>query len=266
MRIKLDHFNINQIAESGQCFRWKKLNENSVELVAFSKFLKITDEGDCFELSCSEEEWDNIWKHYFDLDTDYEEIEKLIRASSDEHMIEAYENGYGIRILKQDLWEMIISFLISQNNNITRISRSIDELCIRAGVRVEGTDNEYCFPGPFDLETDIFNDRTLGLGYRSEYLKDMFEFVRNNPKWLYELKTMSYEEARNELLKRKGIGPKVADCICLFGLHMVDAFPIDTHVRQLLEKYYSEGFDHEYYKGVRGIIQQYLFFYELKNK
>ena len=113
------------------------------------------------------------------------------------------------------------------------------------------------------MPEEVFDDRSMGFGYRAQYLKEIYEYGANNPDWLDNLRKMSYDEAMESLLTRKGIGKKVANCICLFGLHHVDAFPIDTHVKQLLDKYYSDGFDFERYKGVAGIIQQYLFYFEL---
>ena len=97
----------------------------------------------------------------------------------------------------------------------------------------------YDFPKPDEAGDEIFEDRSMGFGYRAAYLRELFEFARMTPDWLDNLKKMSYDEAMAELLKRKGIGKKVADCICLFGLHHVDAFPIDTHVKQLLNEYYE---------------------------
>lgn len=121
----------------------------------------------------------------------------------------------------------------------------------------------YTFPKPLEVPDEVFDDRSMGFGYRAPYLKEIYEYGANNPGWLDNLRKMSYDEAMESLLSRKGIGKKVANCICLFGLHHVDAFPIDTHVKQLLDKYYSDGFDFERYKGVAGIIQQYLFYFEL---
>lgn len=268
---RIDHLDLKQTAYSGQCFRWKEADGNGFTIVAFGKSVKIAPvegEEDLFELSCDEKEWDEVWSVYFDMDTDYNHIEKLIMESGDEHLIEAFKLGHGIRILRQDLWETIISYLISQNNNITRIKRSIDALCTRCGYKATGYNEgvSFRFPGPGDkLPEGIFDDSSLGLGYRNIYLKEMYEFAKENPEWLSKIPEMDYAKAREELLKRKGIGPKVADCISLFGLHHVEAFPIDTHVKQLLNKYYSTGFDFDYFDGVAGIIQQYLFFYELQN-
>ena len=266
MKKYIDHFDLSEIAGSGQCFRWKETASESVRVIAFGRVLNMRaceSEPGFYEFDCSEEEWESIWAPYFDLDTDYEAIEARIKKSGDAHLLEAFESGSGIRILKQNLWEIIISFLISQNNNISRIKNSVEALCREGGIKAMGDGEEFSFPMPGDIDPKVFEQVNLGLGYRVPYLKEMYEYASEHPSWLESLKTMNYEDARAELLKRKGIGPKVADCICLFGLHHIDAFPIDTHVKQLLAKYYPNGFNHEYFKGVAGVIQQYLFYYEL---
>ena len=260
-KIEIENMDLEQIATSGQCFRWKKIDENRYSVVAFGKRLEICQDGIEFSMSCDEQEWNEIWSSYFDLDTDYANVARLINESEDEHLKEAYSKGSGVRILRQDLWEIIVSFIISQNNNISRITQSIDKICTRCELPALG--GEYRFPYPVEVEPEFCDDSTLGLGYRNEYLKLIYEYAKENPKWLDELKTMSYDDAMQSLMERKGIGKKVANCICLFGLHHVDAFPIDTHVKQLLAKYYQNGFDFDRYKGVAGIVQQYLFYYEI---
>ncbi len=263
MRIQISNMNLKQIAESGQCFRWKEINTDTFVIPGDSgkniglSDLTIKQEGDIFELSCNEDDWNSQWYEYFDMPTDYEEVKERIFSSGDEHAIEAYKEGAGIRILRQSLWEMIVTFLVSQNNNIKRITASVDAICDLNGGR---------FPYPGDINPKIFEETNLGLGYRVPYLKEIYEYAAENPRWLTKLQSMSFEEANATLQERKGIGPKVANCICLFGLHQVDAFPIDTHVKQFLKEYYPNGFDFEYYKGIAGIIQQYLFYYELKHK
>lgn len=259
--VEINNMNLAQIAQSGQCFRWKNIDEKTYSVVAFGRRLEISQEGRIFTLSCDEAEWNEIWRAYFDIDTDYEDVANRIISSDDEHLKTAYASGSGMRILRQDLWEIIVSFIISQNNNISRITKSIDEICTRCALPAVG--GEYRFPYPGEVKPEFWDDKTLGLGYRNEYLKLTYEYAKNNPNWLDELRVMSYDDAMQNLLERKGIGKKVANCICLFGLHHVDAFPIDTHVKQLLEKYYENGFDFERYKGVAGIVQQYLFYYEI---
>ena len=265
-KTKIDNLDLKQIADSGQCFRWKNTGENEYTVVAFDRALRIKQDGNEFELDCDEADWNNIWKSYLDMDTDYAGIAKLIADGDDAHLKEAYAYGSGVRILRQDLWEMIVTFMISQNNNIKRITNSVDLLCRRCGHKIDGSaegEELYTFPKPLEVPDEVFDYRSMGFGYRAPYLKEIYEYGANNPDWLDNLRKMSYDEAMESLLSRKGIGKKVANCICLFGLHHVDAFPIDTHVKQLLDKYYSDGFDFERYKGVAGIIQQYLFYFEL---
>ena len=264
MFVECNHLNLKEIAESGQCFRFKELLDDTFSVVIGDKNYILKQEEKGISGSFTKEEWENDLSHYFDFETDYDYIENLILNSKDSHLIKAYNQGSGIRILNQDLWEIIISFLISQNNNIKRIKNSIEALCTAAGYKCTDSDSEYRFPKACEFDSENFMRLNLGLGYRNIYLKEMFEYVGTNPLWTDYLKTLDYEEARKELLKHKGIGPKVADCICLFGLHHIEAFPIDTHVRQLLDKYYKSGFNYEYFKGCAGVIQQYLFYYELK--
>lgn len=268
-QIKIENMNLAQIADSGQCFRWKKIEENKYSVVAYGHYVEIEQDGQNFTFSCTKKEWQEIWYDYFDMDTDYEDIKRKIMESGDEHLIRCYELGSGVRILKQDLWEIIVSFIISQNNNIKRITKSVDDLCRVAGKtceNIEGLsdgDLAYRFPLPGEVPESVFDDKSMGFGYRDAYLKGIYAYALENPKWVDSLKGMSYDDAMNSLLAIKGIGKKVANCICLFGLHHVDAFPIDTHVKQLLEEHYADGFDFDRYRGVAGIIQQYLFYYEL---
>ncbi len=254
--VRINHLKPDQIAESGQCFRWKKQGEGIYEIPAFGRVLVMHDRGEGeFEFSCDEAEWLEIWKNYFDMDTDYDRIGELIRESGDEYLKAAYQYGEGIRILRQDVWEMIITFLISQNNNIPRIKNSVAALCMAADVGH--------FPKPGELDRQLLYDRSLGLGYRSEYIDAMYMYAYEHPDFIRKLTEMDYQEAFDFLKSFKGIGSKVANCICLFGLHQVDAFPVDTHIRRILEENYPDGFDFERYAGVAGIVQQYMFYYDL---
>lgn len=264
--IKVDNLNLDQIAKSGQAFRFKEVGKNHFSVIAFNRYLEIVQNGSQFSFSCTEEEFESIWRDYFDFSTDYSHIASTIISSGDDYLINAYNNGSGVRILKQDLWEIIITFMISQNNNISRIKKSVDLLCTAGHVPCINREDKYAFPSAKDISFDIFSDKSLGFGYRSEYLKDMFAFATENPNWLNKLKTLNYEDAMKELLAIKGIGNKVANCICLFGLHHVDAFPIDTHVRQILDAHYPDGFDFNRYSGFSGIVQQYMFYDKISIK
>lgn len=253
----INNMDLQQIANSGQCFRWKKLEADTYSVVAFGKRLEISQNNNRFVMNCSEEDWKNIWAGYFDLETDYEQIGEKILTSDDQYLIDCYKNGIGVRILKQDLWEMIISYLISQNNNIPRIKKSIEMLCESFGDKIG---EDYTFPIAEKIDTKMISSKEFGLGYRDVYIREMCNHTINNGSWYDKLYALSYEQAYDELKKYIGIGPKVANCICLFGLHHVDAFPIDTHVKQILAAHYPNGFDFERYKGVAGIVQQYMFY------
>lgn len=267
MKICLNNFSPAQITNSGQCFRWNRIDEDVYEAVAFGRYLKIRQIGNEFDLSCNKAEWNDIWAGYLDTDTDYAGIGQTIESSGDEYLKKAYEHGHGIRILRQELWETLISFMISQNNNIKRIRGSIESICTKAALPLTGDapEGKFRFPKPYEIDDDFFDDKELGLGYRDEYLKEMFEYARNNPDFPDRLKNMDNEAAFKELKSFKGIGDKVANCVCLFGLHHIDAFPVDTHIRQILDRYYPEGFDFKRYKGFAGIIQQYMFNYKLNS-
>ena len=188
---------------------------------------------------------------------DYSKVKALVDAE-DEYLKTAIEHGYGIRILRQDLWEIIISFIVSQNNNIPRIKNSIAKLC---ALTKDGS-----FPSATVLsQVSVEELHSYGLGYRDEYIHRLAlktvkgEFVPES------LIGLSYEEAKKALMAEHGIGKKVADCICVFGLHHLDAFPIDTHVKQILAAHYKDGFPFHRYEGYAAIMQQYMFYHDLLN-
>ncbi len=255
IRIEAINFDPHQIKESGQCFRWDNPSEGIFLVPAFGRRLEIRQEKDELCFDCTDEEWEDVWRSYFDLDTDYGAIGRAIYASGDAYLRDAFEKGSGIRILRQDLWEVIISFMISQNNNIPRISGSVEKLCSRCT-------SDGHFPAPCEIDPDIFDDRTLGLGYRAPYIRDMVIYATEHPDFVGELAAMDSEKALERLLGFKGIGRKVANCISLFGLHDIDAFPIDTHIKKVLDREYPDGFDTERYAGFAGIVQQYMFYSE----
>lgn len=259
---------LKQIALSGQCFRMKETGPDTCCVPALGTYVEITQKGDRFTFSCDEEEFRNIWHDYFDLDTDYGRIKGMV-DESDEYMKEAVGYGGGIRILKQDLWEMIVTFLVSQNNNVSRIRGSIEKMCLALGEerRLEDGRTYHTFPeSEAVLEAGMKKLETFGLGYRDKYIYRMAASVADGSFRLEELKKAGYEDAHRMLTDQFGIGKKVADCVCLFGLHHIDAFPVDTHIRKILEKHYEKGFPYERYQGYLGIIQQYMFYYDLNVK
>lgn len=262
---RIPHFDLAQICRSGQCFRMSEAGENTYVIVAGNRYLKVRQRGEecCFE--CEEAEFERFWKGYFDLEQDYGAYIGRI-DEEDLYLNAAAIHGAGIRILRQDLWEMIVTFLISQQNNIVRIRRCIQNICEAYGEEMRNGQGEiyYAFPKPealAGLEEDAL--KSCNLGYRSKYVVRAARSVVSGEADLEKLAGMPYLEARAALLKLYGVGEKVADCICLFGLHHLEAFPVDTHISQAMEKHYEKGFPVKRYKGVQGVMQQYIFYYEL---
>lgn len=187
--------------------------------------------------------------------------------SSDRYLRQAADYGYGIRILRQDLWEMIVTFIISQQNNIRRIRRCIETICEAYGSRCTAPDGTvyYGFPTPAQLSRATEEElRALNLGYRSRYLVRTARMIQEGEVSLKDLSELPVLEAKEKLLTLCGVGQKVADCICLFALHDLKAFPVDTHIRQVLKEHYPEGFPFEKYPDTAGILQQYIFYYDLE--
>ena len=282
--IQTGEFDLSAIMDSGQVFRIRQLSEDTFLAAAGKRAaiirqerIRQEDAGDGAQevrllFSCGQEEAEGFWKDYFDLDRDYGAILRSIDPA-DAYLREAARRGRGVRILHQDLWETIVSFLISQNNNILRIRRSIEALCERYGelVDIPGTEGKRCFSFPDPKAVAEGGPEGLqgfGLGYRDKYILKMAQrcSTREGKAWLKQLEGSSYEEAVQLLTAEFGIGKKVADCVCLFALGHVEAFPVDTHIRQILEAHYPDGFPFRRYEGYAGILQQYLFFAELKKE
>lgn len=281
VHITKDHFSIAQICQSGQCFRLERLEMSETALVegrvkeqrtkeryaltALGRYLEIEQEGEQLSFACPQEEFDQIWKEYFDLEENYGAIIASIDRE-DGYLTAAAACGSGVRILRQDLWEIIISFIISQQNNIRRIRKSIDLLCRRYGEERQTADEKVYFNFPTAkalAEVPMEKLYDCGLGYRSRYLHETALSILKGEVSLEAVKTMAYQEAKAELLKLKGVGVKVAECICLFALHKTEAFPIDTHINKVLAQQYPKGFPFDRYKGYEGIVQQYIFYYDL---
>ena len=262
---KIPAFDLHKICNSGQCFRMKPLGENRYGLTAFGEYLEMEQEGEVISFSFFGEEFSRRWEDYFDLYTDYE---KMVHAVDQEdiYLTAAVRCGQGMRILRQELWEVIVSFIISQQNNIPRIRKCVESLCIQFGEEKEDFRGEkyYVFPTADVLARKNLEDFAIcSLGYRAKYIWNTAKMVADGTVSLSELAGMEYEAARTELMKLSGVGIKVAECICLFALHHVDAFPIDTHIRDMLTIHYPEGFPFERYQGYAGVLQQYAFYYEL---
>lgn len=271
------NFDIRQIALSGQCFRMTEIYEGLWQIISKDKCITLSQNKSSITLSCNKEEFDSYWKAYFDLNYDYSNVISSIDRH-DSYLTSCADFGSGIRILKQDLWEMLITFMISQNNNIPRIKSSVKRLCEYAGERktilIENIGQKgnilkealeyYTFPTPEALSMiPVDTLHSFGLGYRDEYLHLAALKTVSGEFNLENLKNLSYNDALKILMSLKGVGKKVADCVCLFGLHHIEAFPIDTHIKQIFAEHYPEGFPFEKYEGYAGILQQYMFFAHL---
>lgn len=266
VKIQKQNFSIKQICESGQCFRLNPVEKQKYSVIAFGKYLLLEETEKEIRFYCSQEEYDSLWFDYFDLKTNYSRFIKSI-PNQDRYLIQAATFGAGIRILKQEVWEMIVSFIISQQNNIKRIKKSIELLCQKFGEK-KYFENivYYAFPSAETLAQATQEElNQCNLGYRSKYILKTAQSIVKKEMDITVLKNMSYEQAKTELMKLYGVGKKVADCICLFGLHQLEAFPIDTHIKKVLETNYQNQFPFESFQGYEGVIQQYIFYYDLKN-
>ncbi len=261
----IPNFNLSQIYRSGQCFRMSEREEGIYTVISGKRYLELQQKGEECLFDCSETEFREYWKGYFDLENDYG-CYKLQINPNDKYLTEAAAFGCGIRILRQDLWEMLVSFIISQQNHIGRIKRCIENICRQYGEKCINSRKEsyYAFPRPEALA--VLADDALkecNLGYRSKYVVQAARSVASGKTNLEMIERMSYRKAREELLKLFGVGEKVADCICLFALHHLQAFPVDTHIRQAMQTHYKRGFPNRRYRGYQGVMQQYIFYYEL---
>lgn len=305
---KISFFQLTQIADSGQCFRMVPYQNsgNAYVLISGDHILRAAQSGDMVDFFCPEAELP-FWEQYFDLDTDYGAFFAAIDRA-DSYLARAADFGSGIRILRQEPWEMIITFIISQQKTIPAIRQAVEALSRQYGTRlsipaeaelsgelpVSPTDagrlrtpellysgEFYAFPTPEQLSRASLEDLLgLKLGYRAKYIKRVCEDACAGRLELSLLAAMSYGDAMNYLTGFYGIGEKVANCICLFGLHHIDAFPIDTWIKKILDREYAsksrlpedmpqsrfyetlvkEHFSR--YQGFAGVLQQYMFYYE----
>lgn len=254
--VDISCFDLERTLDCGQAFRWKRTGENEWHGVAFSKALTLQqrENGVAF-IGTNEEDFNEIWKPYFDLDRDYEMLCECFKQ--DESLKKAVEECSGIRLLRQEPWEAVCSFIISANNNIPRIKGIIDRLCRLLGEHLGGDD--YAFPSPEKIAAaGVEGLAPIRAGFRAKYIIDAAEKVSSGEVDLNRIFSMSLDEGRDELIKIKGVGEKVAQCALLYGFGKVDAFPIDVWVKRIMAEIYPDGLP-ECTNGVRGIAQQYLF-------
>jgi len=268
----ISDFDLQKIFECGQCFRWNpeltRLNGTNKFCyigIAHGRIIRMRQTEKSIFISCSRNDFNSIWKDYFDLDRDYKTIRN--KLCIDDFMLRATSFGEGIRILRQDKWESLCSFIISQNNNIPRIKTIIEALCREFGDPVKFENNIfYSFPPASKLAgLDIRDMVPVRCGYRAEYIINSAKMIADGTVDLNALSAGSPESAGVELEKLHGVGSKVANCVILFGLNMLDAFPLDVWMKRALAEYYGPGFDPIVFKPYAGIAQQYIFHYIRNN-
>ena len=244
----------------GQCFRWHQLEDQSYIGVAFGRVCKIWMRQEALCLTCSQDEFETIWRPYFDLDLDYSAI--TLHFPSDELFHQAVAFGEGLRILAQDPWETLCTFIISQCNNIPRIKLIIESLCQAYGDPLTfESQTFYAFPAPAQLAV-LSPDQLsrIRAGYRTPYLIQAAQAVACGAIDFDKLRQMPTQLARQTIMTLPGVGKKVADCFLLFGLHKLDAFPVDTWMNKVLS-HYPDDFSSQHFGQFAGIAQQYLFYY-----
>lgn len=278
LELQVRDFDLEQIFECGQCFRFEKKEDGSYLGIVAGIVVKLSIKksgefsGKLTVETNSKKIDKEFWETYLDLNRDYGQIKRKL-SERDDKIAHAISFGEGIRILKQDIFETIISFIVSQNNNIPRIKKCINLICEKFGKKIVDINGEeyYSFPSIEELSRATVSDLVaLKLGYRAKYIVSATNQIQQNLEGFNELKNMGYVEAREFLLNLTGIGPKVANCILLFALGKFEAFPIDIWVRRVMHEIY--GFDEKDLRGMvnyaesqfgenGGIAQQYLFYY-----
>ena len=271
---EFNNFRVKDILECGQCFRFEKIEDDHYELIAFGKSLHVR-QTDCVvdffyeDKVISMAEFDVLWAPYFDLQRDYGSIAAKISVD-DLTMQQAVAFAPGIRLLQQDPWEMLISFIISANNRIPQIKRVIKNICQRYGADIGG--QNYSFPAAEELAKATVGElRELKTGFRDKYILAAAQKVAADELDVNRDTPMPTEDLRRALLSVHGVGEKVAHCILLFGYGRYDSFPVDTWVRRVMQQYYFDGkaasasqihkFAQEKYGELSGFAQQYLFHY-----
>lgn len=271
-------FDARHIFECGQCFRWAKEEDGSYTGVAFGKVLNVKsdyDRGIVILNNTSLKEFQDIWFDYFDLGRDYGAVKKEL--SKDPVLDTAIRYGKGIRILKQEPWELLISYIISANNSIPMIARSINLLSEMYGrpVTYKGK-TYYAFPDPEELQKAGLEGISLcRAGFRCKYIHRAVDMVVRGEIRLGETAAMEEEDARKELMKIPGVGPKVADCIMLFSMQKYRAYPVDVWVKRVTEYFFLgkdvkmkeiQRFAEDKFGNLAGFAQEYLFYYAREKK
>jgi len=256
MKNQTENFDLAQTLDCGQCFRWERQKDGSYTGVAFSRVLNISKENRAQVLE------DELWRNYFDVQLNYGRIRTDL-SEGDTVLAEAAKFAPGMRILNQEPWEALCSFIISQNNNIPRIKGIVARLCTQFGEEIGG--GYFSFPTPEKLAELKADDLAeIRSGFRAKYILSAAQKVANGEVDLAALKTAPLPEARAMLMTITGVGPKVADCTLLYGLHRLEAFPMDVWMKRAMQTLFP-GKEPESFGQYAGIAQQYIFHYSRNN-
>lgn len=267
-------FDLAQTLECGQCFHFVKLDEEDYVLTAKGYVLHVSQEADTVIFyDTDKDEYVNVWKDYFDMDRDYSAIKKKL-LEKDDKLKDAIESMWGVRILNQDFFETLISFIISQNKQIPHIKKIVADISAKFGTYkgTYGGADMYTFPTLEQLANASEEDfKELKTGFRAPYIMDAIRRNMAGQFDINELKSMDYDSCIKELMTIKGVGEKVANCVSLFGLGKKEAFPVDVWIKRIMETMYFDGVDtpkdkiaafaKEQFGELGGFAQQYLFYY-----
>jgi N-glycosylase/DNA lyase len=252
------NFHLNQALDCGQAFRWRECDGGIFSGIAHGRRLEIALAGDTLTIkNTSLHEFEAIWKNYFDLSRDYDELRKIFAQSGGEHLQAALEFSPGLRLLNQDTWEILVSFILSQNSNIPRIKKMIENLCTLLGEKLPC--GGYTFPTAAALAAVSEQELApIKCGYRAAYILDAAKQVASGKFNATALKNQPTAEIRESLLKIHGVGPKVADCVLLYGFSRTECYPADVWIKRVMTAFFPAGFPKKI-EPHAGIAQQFLF-------
>ena len=279
------NFNIKQILECGQCFRWERISDTNYIIVAYRRVIEVVQNGDDVTIyNTNLNDFEGIWREYFDLDRDYSKIKEEL--SKDELLSKSVDFGYGIRILNQEPFEILISFIVSARNSIPAIMKTIKKISERWGDELHYKGNTYyAFPTPEQVKEATLDEiKETGASFRSKYILDTIARVNealenpdNEELKIYDLdyiKSLDADECHLALQKFMGVGAKVADCIMLFSMAKHSAFPVDVWIKRAMIHFYLAPdvslnkirvFGRDKFGELSGLAQQYLFYYAREN-
>ncbi len=253
----INNFDLGQTFDCGQCFRWQKIGDK-YHGVAFGKeIIVFSEKNNIIIENTNEKDFNNTWENYFDLGTNYKCIGEEL-AEIHPIIKKAYNSYSGIRILKQEPWEALCSFIISQNNNIPRIQKIVSRLCNLFGNKI---DIQFSFPSAQTLAQLTENDLApIKSGFRAKYIIDAAKKIASGKINFEKIKKMPLCDAEKHLTTIRGVGPKVAQCALLYGFHKLEAFPIDVWMKRVMKTFFPDQ-NPEIFGKFAGVAQQYLYHY-----